>query len=621
MTLGPSTVSSSIAIAVISPVLESVSASVSQTDMYVGDARPVYVTGTMNNGDKADLSNAQITILSDHPEVAVMNPDGKLHIVGTGSAALTVQVALNGVTKTAALTVSGKELSSSKTRTTYFTPAKLAAARKNIQLFEWAKSERDGAVAKAEPYLALGMEALWNAVAPQSIPRSYAVNQKVGSPVTGLEINKYGNYPYTADPIHDPWKITDPSSGYKFPTNDFGAYYQSGLNRNGVFDPKLADRSLLVNTLYPEKGPTWGVDDGTGWVDESGNRFAFIAYYAHWSLWHDGVIRKALTALRDAYVYTGDTKYARTGLVLLDRIADVYPDMDTSQYPTSAGYYNSDGGTGKGKIVGSIWETNLVAEFIKAYDAFYPAADDPEVISFLSAKSDQYDLGLLKKSATGIRRNIEDGILRQIYPGVQTARIRGNNGMHQSTLALAAVVLDSLPETKEWLDFNDKAGGLVSNPWRVTGGNISATLVDDVDRDGAGNEASPEYNSFWLGAYQDVADILDGYDLYPAADLYQNVKFRKMYSAQYPLRLSDAYTALIGDAGQTGAPVSYLDKAQFIRAFEKFGDPIFAQLAYELNGNQAAGIHSSIFTENPEGLPRISRMRLPSTERSSWTAP
>ena len=156
--------------------------------------------------------------------------------------------------------------------------------------------------------------------------------------------------------------------------------------------PELADRSLLVNTLYPEKGPTWGVDDGYGWVDEKGNRYTFISYYVHWHLWYsNGIIQKAVRSLRDAYIYTGDIEYARAGIVLLDRIADIYPSLDASEYDPTI-YLQSAQGTGTGKAVGSIWETSLVEDFVSAYDVFYPAMDDPEVVAFLSEKGQEYKL-------------------------------------------------------------------------------------------------------------------------------------------------------------------------------------------------------------------------------------
>lgn len=107
--------------------------------------------------------------------------------------------------------------------------------------------------------------------------------------------------------------IFDPSSGMTFPTNDFGAYYEreSALDEQAIFRPELADRSLHVNELYPEKGPYWGVDDGFGWVDEHGSRYTFVAYYVHWFLWHEnntGMIQDLIDSFRDAYLLTGDIR-------------------------------------------------------------------------------------------------------------------------------------------------------------------------------------------------------------------------------------------------------------------------------------------------------------------------
>jgi len=55
-----------------------------------------------------------------------------------------------------------------------------------------------------------------------------------------------------------------------FPTNDFEAYYRSGLDEHGVFDPKRADRALLFNTQHPDPNDPlhrFGVDDGTGYAE------------------------------------------------------------------------------------------------------------------------------------------------------------------------------------------------------------------------------------------------------------------------------------------------------------------------------------------------------------------
>ncbi|GAA3406306.1 heparinase II/III family protein [Paenibacillus hodogayensis] len=490
-----------------------------------------------------------------------------------------------------------------KTRATYYTPGKVSAARDNVRNYAWAAALRDAAVSKAEAFVALGLDFLWEAVPPQTVPRSYGVNQVLGSPITGREIDKFGNYPYMADIIQEPWKILDPSSGLKFPSNDFDAFYRSGLDEGGMFRRERADRSLLVNSLYPDKGPGWGVDDGLGWIDDSGNVYTFVAYYAHWFVWHgrDSLIEGALTACRDAFLYTGDLRYARAGIVLLDRVADVYPELDIAAYDRAI-FLNSDGRKNKGKAIGSIWETFLVKIFIQAYDAFFPVMDDAEVVAYLSAKARQCGLSNPKSSGADIRRNVEEGILLQIYPAVKAAQICGNDGMHQSALALAAVVYDTLPETKEWLDFTFRTGGLAYDPYQVTGGNILNSLISNVDRDGHGNEASPGYNGLWLAMHQLTADILDGYDLYPEADLYKNAKLRKMFSAFPPLLLGERYTLNAGDTAATGNPYIQVRLDDMLKAFDRFGDPLFAQVAYRLNGNRTEGLHLDVFTANPEHI-------------------
>ncbi|MFC3771826.1 heparinase II/III family protein [Paenibacillus sp. GCM10012303] len=490
-----------------------------------------------------------------------------------------------------------------KRRSTIYTLPKRENARRNAERFEWAKALRDRAVNEADSYLAIGHEALWNLVPGQTLPRSYGVNQRLGSPVTGKEIDKYGNYPYQADPLKAPWKITDPSSGMSFPTNDFAAYYASGLDESGFFRPERADRSLLVNTLYPGRGPDWGVDDGYGWTDEKGNTYTFVAYYVHWFLWHPGTgaILKALAALRDAYLYTGRPEYAAAGIVLLHRVADVYPSLDVAEHDKTI-FLNSHGGTGLGQALGSIWEASLVKQLLYCYDAFFPAMGEPEAIRFLNGKSPA--LSGTGHTAETLCSHIEQGIVRQVYPAVKAARNYGNTGFHQSALALAAVVLDQEPETGEWIAFNGRAGKRLNQPWQVTGGNILSALVNDVDRDGHGNEASPGYNALWLNSLLEVADIMEGYSDDPAADLYRHPKFRKMFDAFIPLICSGRFVPTIGDTGKAGNPGIGFKGSVFVKAFEVYGDPVFAQAAYLINGNGTAGITGGMFSDDPERIAR-----------------
>jgi len=488
-----------------------------------------------------------------------------------------------------------------KTGRTFFTEEKIAAARKNIEKYDWAKHIRNTAVEAAERYLSYGSDFLWDSVTSQKLSRSLGVNQIKGCPVCGNRIDKYGNYPWLGDPFNSRWKLTCPSCGSVFPANDFGTYYKSGLDEHGFFDPVRADKSLLKNELYPDRDAGWGVDDGYGWVDPGNKdpetrRYTFIAYYSHWYLWYDGVnssIRAPLKAFRDAYIYTGNPRYAQAGTILLDRIADVYPEMDSSIFKWEDGFRNSHGGSGQGKILGCIWETGLVNDFITAYDAFFPGMDQPEIIGFLNKKAERF-CGLdRKESVYDIRKNIEEGILREVYPAVRTFQIRGNIGMHQSSLALAAVVLDDPVVSGQWIEYIFKTQEV--NPWGA--GNLLKTLVNDIDRDGQGDEASPSYNSLWLDSLRLVTDALNGYICNSTLNLYKHVKFRKMFHMQYPLILLDRYTPSIGDTKKAGDPGIICDLETHATGFVNTGDPILAQLVYFLNGNKLEGTCRNIFSD------------------------
>jgi len=491
---------------------------------------------------------------------------------------------------------------SGKTRSTIYTAEKIRQARENIKKYDWAKKMRNVAVSVADSYLKLGNDYLWSLITSQALPRSYAVNQDMGSPVTGKGIDTFGQFPYKIDPVARPWKIIDPSSGYQFPTNDFAAYYKSGLNASGKFDPGRADKRYLVNKLYPEKGATWGVDDGYGWVDDQGNRFTFIAYYNH-ELWNDFIF-KVLINLRDAYLYTGNQKYADAGIIMLDRIADLYPEMDTSAFKWEDGYRNSSTITDRGKILGSIMESEFIRDIISCYDAFFPAIDNKQAnyVRYLSKQAKRYKLGPMKQSADGVKTNIEYGLIRQIYPAVKNAQITGNFGMPQSALTMAAVVLDEPGTTEEWLRFVFQTGGLVRTKEKteVTGGGVLSVLMDQVDTDGYGNEGSPHYNVTWLANLKVIADILEGYDRNPFGDLYDNVKFKKMLSSFIDLTMVGKYTPQIGDSGSVGSTGLVLRKDVLLKGFEKYKDPKLAQALYFVNGNSFSGIHGTIFSADLE---------------------
>lgn len=515
-----------------------------------------------------------------------------------------------------------------KERPTYYTPEIVAAARENVQTYDWAADRAEAAVERADAFLDRrgGVEGIWAHVTGQEIPRSAGIS-RAGSPITGEElITDYGKREWVGDSeigpspdkydvvdgTPDPWTLVDPSSGYVFPTNDFAAYRESGRDDRGFFDPDRADDSLLVNERYPDKPDDWGVDDGYGWTDADGNTFTFVAFYNHFHVWY--AVRNMARVFRDAFLMTGDPTYSRAGTVLLDRIADTYPELDIGAWGPDAPFGNSHGGTGQGKAVGSIWETRMAIAYASCYDAVFAGqAGDAEIVTTLDTLGEPYDLG--EKSTIGdIRGNIEEGIIRDILPSVQEAKIRGNFGYHQSALAWAAVVADDPGGyTDETIDFLFRPGGKVStddgSPWgrhEVTGGEVLNHIVDEFDRDGFHYE-SPNYNQRKPERLAEIADILADYEAYEGPDLVTHARVEKMQPALIHLIMCNRYYPHIGDSDGTGDPHVLLPESME-QAFRWYDDPLFIQaLAARATarGEDATGadlVEPEVFDPDPDAF-------------------
>ena len=589
----------------------------------------LYVEGKRADGTQVDLSKAERKFVSENPEIAAVSQTGFVTPISVGDARITVTVDYAGQTLTGSVTVT---ISAGKTAATFYTPEKVQAARDNVKKYDWARTAAESAVRNAEKYVGME-EKLWSIVTQQSLPRSITVGFRYDPdaylcryPGCGEDLRaRFGNYPWIIDPLKMPWKIQCPACRRYFPSNDFGSYYQAGLDEHGTFDPEKAKQDgqeYLKNILYPEVdkqlGVTgWGVDDGFGYrTGESykvslGNYGSFpeshtyISYYIHRGVW-DKTISDALSYTRDAYLYTGEAKYGRVGAILLDRVADVYYDFNIADYFPE--FYNADSTWPIGKVKGCEWETYQATNLAKCYDAFYPLYEDPYVINFLAQKAEQYQFENTKTTPSLIRKNSEDNILREIYDSCQNGDINGNFGTHQAALATAAVVLDTMPETKEMIDWVFQSGDYIRPPdsptgqMMVTGGNVMRELVNEVNRDGFGNEVAPQYNYLHLQQLRGAVEALSGYSGYPTADLYQNPKFRKMLTSQLQLVFCRRASAQIGDSGRCASTDFVFSVSDLMTDFEQSKDPELAQMIYFLNGESVEGLHGSIFSQNPESV-------------------
>ncbi|MEG2378031.1 MAG: heparinase II/III family protein, partial [Clostridia bacterium] len=435
-----------------------------------------------------------------------------------------------------------------------------------------------------------------------------------------------GSYPWISDPLNKPWKIQCPSCRRYFPSNDFEGFYKLGLQPNGTFDVKAAHTKndeliaagktgFLKNIENPDwdnqfNTKDWGVDDGFGY--KTGVVFpnrvveskTWIAYYNHWGLWYPNgknnvaAIYSGVKTLSEAYLYTGDARYGRVGAILLDRVADVYPEYNLLPYFGT--FYNSHGGTGEGKTIGRIWETESAKVFALAYDIFYPMYDDPQVVDFLNNKAISAGLVNKKETPSAIRKNCEDGILRATFEGCKDASIWGNFGSHQETLATAAVVLDTMPETKEWIDWTMQAGGI--NGHTVSGGNVLAQIVDQVNRDGHGMEAAPSYNKIWITGIVQIAEVLKDYKGYAGANLYDNPKVGQMVKSLTAITEGSNATVAYGDSGATAQIGLYAPRTEMLAAYQSTKDPEMAQILYWLADGKVDTLHGDICMKDPESI-------------------
>ena len=483
----------------------------------------------------------------------------------------------------------------------FYTREKIQNLRNNCNKYDWAKELKNAAINNAKNFANKSDDEIWSLVPGQNTPRGIDVTldriakgpKVLGCLKCGLDVLKFGNYPYEPEFENKPWKLTCPSCKSVFPTNDFGKFYASALDDSGQFNVSKGDKSLLFNTAHPDPSDPlhkYGVDDGYGYLDQNGRAHRFIGYYV-WKKWD--YISKGLADLAEVYLYTGDKMYARKAAIILDRIADVYPEMDWKPY-ADKGWYHSDGGRNMGKIHGSIWETQIITSFADSYDKIISGTvDNSELYSFLKKQSKKYTIGN-KGTRELLMQNIDDGLLRTAYKAVLSTHIRGNQGMHQLTLATCAIALDSQPESNLWIDWIFAANG----------GNIPGLMISTFDRDGTSNEGAPGYTLMWGRLITQVAERLQGYPAYTKHNIIKEFpQFNTTFLAAYRMAALGIAIPNMGDSGSTGTVSnSYADPKFIAKGYIFTKDPEFAKAAYLSNKNSADKLGRDIFSEDPDAI-------------------
>jgi hypothetical protein len=477
----------------------------------------------------------------------------------------------------------------SKEASVFYPPELVQKARANAKKHPWAAEIQKQVVQAAQPWMKFSDDELWDLMFGNTIKRSWMVWSNGYCPACKKGVPMYS---WVMEALKQPWKARCPHCGELFPKNDFYKFYRSGLDEHNIFDPKRADRTLLFNVEHPDpKDPLhmFGVDDGEGYV-EGDKRWRFIGAYLIFGQWKQAV-HGGIRRLAAAYAATGDKAYAHKAGVLLDRVADLYPTFDFGKEgvmyegPPLTGYV-------------STWHDACeeVRELALAYDQVFDGLrGDGKLEAFLGRKAKQFKLSSPKASIQDIRRNIEDGILRDTVNNQN--KIHSNYPRTDMALLIIKTVLGWPGNRDEVFSILD---GIIEK----------ATAVDGV----TGEKGLAGYSTIGPRA---VAEVLGQYArLDPnllAEVLKRHRRLHDMYRFHIDTWCLEKYYPASGDTSGFVQPVPRYMGVSFTknpgiepsmfsflwRLYELTGDEAFVQVLYRANGNSVDGLPYDLFAADP----------------------
>ncbi|MBK8858065.1 MAG: heparinase II/III family protein [Opitutaceae bacterium] len=450
-----------------------------------------------------------------------------------------------------------------KDRRTLHSEAEIALARDNVARFPAAKRVAEEIIADADYWVDWTDEALRDLIVTAEVPRSFEVCPE-GCPVHGRKVFELTGkfYPWIVDP-KKPFQVTCPVGGETYPGNDYGRFYRSGFkDRTGLDQPYA--------------------DDGRGWVAPDGQRYWFVAHWHHW-VWtqhptspHPNIMR-GLAALGRAWLLTGDPRYAHKAAVLLHRTAEVYPNMDhESQSRYGELMAAKDGSRYSGKIINAIWETYFVAQLAETYDAIWETIDGDAALQAFTGKGGR-----------DLRAFIEANVIEDGIDAIYERRARGNYGMHQRALLIAAIVRQHGDNARYLNDLLDKPEG-------ASYLGIRRALYGLVWRDGQPFE-SPEYNSLWVQNLTAVTSLLPKLGV----DVSTLPRLRRLYDAPLAAIAIGRHTPALGDTSSVYGGVVGEAPSVYQQAFRTYGDPRYAAFLAAFGGAGDGGFRDFASLQHP----------------------
>jgi hypothetical protein len=488
-----------------------------------------------------------------------------------------------------------------KQRSAFYPKERLAQIRANVSKTPWATQLRDSIVANARPWMNISDEELWDLMFGATISRTWMVWSNGHCPACKKPVEMYT---WKMEAWKFPWKTRCPHCDELFPKNDFYAFYLSGLDEHGVFDPKKGNRALLFNIEHPDpKDPLhlFGVDDGEGYV-EGTNRWRFIGAYLIFGQFHQRVL-SGIDTLTAAYVLTGNPIYAHKAGILLDRVADLYPTFDFLQQgyvyevKQAAGYV-------------SVWHdtSEETYEMVLAYDQIFEGLrDDKSLLEFLSTRAKKFQLTNPKQTFEDVQRNIEGRILRDAL--AHPEKIHSNFPRKECTEAAIHTVL-GWPENREQVE---KMMDVFIK---------QATAVDGV----TGEKGLAGYTAYTIAA---MARFLNEYarvdPTFLASVMKRNPGLRQTYRFHIDTHCLDKYYPAIGDTvsfaqrmeqnpimiysqfhpgAPLRAPLAPSMYSFYWQLYQETGDPAYVQTLYAHNNHSLTNLPYDIFENDPKTVQR-----------------
>ncbi len=412
-----------------------------------------------------------------------------------------------------------------------FTDQDILLAKNNIRQFAGARQVRDSIAALAGKWISWDDQDLRDLIPDARVPRAFDLNIH-GCPVHGDTIfNIGGVYPWILD-FHRPLTVKCPAGGEIYPSNDFHAYAKGGFEKKN-------------------QPPSEFEDDGWGWVAPDQERYWFVAY-ANEHLQRE--LSLVLQQLSRAYVLTGDPGFAHKAIVILGRLAEVYPSMDHASQSRYGAMLRQQGEDFPGKIFYHIQEARFIKIVAEAYDLVWDYIDKDKVIQ-----------AHYQKDGARMREFIEANVLEEAVRAYKEKKIQGNYGMHQNALLYTLLARQHPSRAKYIGEMIDSPG---ENQPRM---GLRYTLYNQVFRDGMALE-SPEYNFDWINELSRQMTLVKKAT---RENLFAVKKSKALFDSPLKSIVTGRYTPDIGDTGHTLGGAVGRSTEVYQALYDEYKDPAY----------------------------------------------